>query len=66
MRTLLTRSLESEQGKAGLFNVLVGVGGAIGCLIGPLIANTYGFIYVFLTASATFFLSHLAFRTFAQ
>ncbi len=54
------------QGKAGLFNVLVGVGGAIGCLIGPLIANTYGFIYVFLTASATFFLSHIAFRIFAQ
>jgi len=54
------------QGKAGLFNVLIGVGGAAGCLTGPLIAETYGFLYVFLVASAIFLLSHLAFRIFAQ
>jgi len=54
------------QGKAGLFNVLIGVGGAIGCLIGPLVANSYGFPYVFVTAGLVFLLSHLAFRIFAQ
>jgi hypothetical protein len=54
------------QGKAGLFNVLIGVGGAIGCLIGPLTANTFGFFYVFLTAGVIFLLSYLAFRIFAQ
>ena len=54
------------QGKAGLFNVLIGVGGAVGCLIGPLVAGTYGFFYVFLTAGIIFLLSHLAFRIFAQ
>mgnify|MGYP000276714527 CR=1 FL=1 len=54
------------QGKAGLFNVLIGVGGAVGCLIGPLIANTYGFLYVFVVASAIFLLSFLAFRIFAR
>jgi predicted MFS family arabinose efflux permease len=54
------------QGKAGLFNVLIGVGGAVGCLIGPLIANSYGFLYVFLMASIIFFLSHFAFRIFRQ
>jgi len=54
------------QGKAGLFNVLIGVGGAVGCLIGPLVADTYGFFYVFLTAGIIFLLSHLAFRIFAQ
>jgi MFS family permease len=54
------------QGKAGLFNVLIGVGGAIGCLIGPLVANSYGFFLVFLTAGFTFLLSHLAFRIFAR
>jgi MFS family permease len=55
-----------SQGKAGLFNVLIGVGGAIGCLIGPVLADTYGFLYVFLTAGVTFLLSYLAFRIFAQ
>jgi MFS family permease len=54
------------QGKAGLFNVLVGVGGAIGCLIGPVVANTFGFLYVFLASGAIFLLSHIAFRIFAQ
>jgi MFS family permease len=58
------------QGKAGVFNVLIGVGGAIGCFIGPLIAQTfgdpYGFLYVFVVASAIFFLSFLAFRIFAR
>ncbi len=54
------------QGKAGLFNVLIGVGGAIGCLIGPLVANTFGFFYVFLTAGVIFLLSFLAFRIFAK
>jgi MFS family permease len=55
-----------SQGKAGLFNVLIGVGGAIGCLIGPVIAENYGFLFVFLTAGVTFLLSYLAFRIFAQ
>jgi len=54
------------QGKAGLFNVLIGVGGAVGCLIGPLLANSYGFLYVFLMASIIFFLSYVAFRIFRQ
>jgi MFS family permease len=54
------------QGKAGLFNVLIGVGGAIGCLIGPVLADTYGFFYVFLTAGIIFLLSHIAFRIFTQ
>ena len=54
------------QGKAGLFNVLIGIGGAVGCLIGPLVAGTYGFFYVFLTAGIIFLLIHLAFRIFAQ
>jgi MFS family permease len=55
-----------SQGKAGLFNVLIGIGSAVGCLVGPLIANTYGFLYVFLAASAIFLLSFLAFRIFAS
>jgi MFS family permease len=55
-----------SQGKAGLFNVLIGIGSAVGCLVGPLIASTYGFMYVFLAASAIFLLSFLAFRIFSS
>jgi len=54
------------QGKAGLFNVLVGVGGAAGCIIGPVVANNYGFVYVFIMSSIAFLLSYIAFQIFAQ
>jgi MFS family permease len=52
------------QGKAGLFNVLVGVGGACGSFIGTFLAQTLGFIYVFLIAGITFFLAYVAFKIF--
>jgi MFS family permease len=54
-------------GKAGLFNVLIGLGGACGSFIGPFIAQTFGtlgFTYVFITAGVIFFISYLAFRIF--
>jgi MFS family permease len=57
------------QGRSGLFNVLVGVGGALGCLVGPLLAGasgTSGFLYVFLISGAVFILSYLAFKIFAH
>jgi MFS family permease len=54
------------QGKAGLFNVLVGIGGAAGCLLGPLIAATFGFLHVFLVSTVIFLLSYLAFKIFTQ
>jgi len=54
------------QGKAGLFNVLVGIGGATGCFIGPLMVASFSFFHVFLVSSLTFFLSYLAFKIFAQ
>ncbi len=54
------------QGRAGLLNVLIGVGGAVGCLIGPVVAENWGFFFVFLATGIIFLLSHLAFRVFAQ
>lgn len=51
-------------GKAGLINVLTGVGGAIGSLIGPLIA-TVGFLSVFVGAGAIFFAAFVFFTIFA-
>ena len=62
-----TLSLSMElipSGKAGLFNVLVGIGGACGSFIGPSLAQALGFTYVFLTASIIFFLAYIAFKIF--
>jgi len=61
-----TLSLSMElipSGKSGLFNVLIGIGGAIGSFVGPLIAaQTVSFAYVFITAGIIFFAAYSAFR----
>jgi MFS family permease len=62
-----TLSLSMElipAGKAGLFNVLVGIGGACGSFVGPYIAQTFGFLFVFATAGAVFLLAAIAFQIF--
>lgn len=62
-----TLSLSMElmpKGKAGLFNALVGVGGAAGSFIGPFLAETLGFAYTFLTSGIIFFLTYVAFKIF--
>jgi len=62
-----TLSLSMElipAGKAGLFNVLTGVGSACGSFIGPYMAQTLGFAYVFMMASVLFLLSYIAFEIF--
>ncbi|MEM3010916.1 MAG: MFS transporter [Candidatus Bathyarchaeia archaeon] len=60
-----TLSLSMElipAGKAGLFDVLVSLGGAGGAFLGPFTAQTFGFIPVFFLSGATFFLAYVAFR----
>ena len=52
-------------GKAGTFNVLIGVGGAFGSFVGPLIAQTFGFLHVFAAAGIIFCLAYAAFKFFA-
>ena len=62
-----TLSLSMEfipAGKAGLFNVLLGIGGASGSFIGPFLAQTLDFMYVFLIAGILFFLAYIAFKIF--
>lgn len=54
------------QGKAGLFNVLIGIGGAVGSFIGPLMASQFGFLHVFLSSTAIFVSSFVAFKFFAD
>lgn len=65
MFLIYTLSISMERlpaGKAGWFNVFVGIGGAFGSLVGPFIAQTFGFFYVFVTAGAGFFFAYLAFK----
>ncbi len=54
--------------KSGLFNVLIGVGGAFGSFIGPFIAQTFGdyfgFFYVFVTAGIVFLFAYVFFEIF--
>jgi MFS family permease len=62
-----TLSLSMEiipAGKTGVFNVLVGIGGACGSFIGPFLAQTFGFQYVFLTSGLIFFLTYISFKIF--
>jgi MFS family permease len=62
-----TLSLSMElipAGKAGLFNVLLGIGGAGGSFIGPFLAQTLGFPSVFLMTGLMFFLSYVSFKIF--
>jgi len=51
--------------KAGMFNVLIGVGGAFGSFVGPFIAQTFGVLHVFAAASIIFCLEYVAFKFFA-
>jgi len=63
---VLSLSMELiPSGKTGLFNALIGVGGACGSFIGPFLAQTFGslgFTYVFVTAGTLFLVSYVAFR----
>jgi len=63
---ILSLSMElMPQGKSGLFNVLVGLGGASGSFIGPLLAETFGFSSVFMASGLIFLIAFAAFKMFA-
>ena len=67
MFLVYTLSLSMElipAGKAGLFNVLMGLGSAIGAFMGPFIAQRFGFLAVFVTALTIFVVAYVAFRIF--
>ncbi len=63
---ILSLSMEMvPAGKAGLVNVLTGIGGAVGSFVGPFIAQGPGFIDVFIIAGVIFFAAYVFFRLFA-
>jgi MFS family permease len=52
-------------GKNGVFDVLVGLGAAIGSFLGPFLAETFGFLPQFLIASAIFLLAFAVLKIFS-
>jgi MFS family permease len=62
--TLLISMEIMPTGQAGLFNVLIGIGGGVGSFVGPFVAESYGFLNVFLVAGTVFLVSYLFFRFF--
>ena len=67
--SVLSLSMEViPAGKAGLFNVLIGIGAAAGSFVGPLIAQTFGypfgFLDAFMVSGVMFILAYVAFKIF--
>ena len=63
---VLSLSMEViPQGKAGLFTALIGTGAAVGCFVGPLIAENVGFEFTFVTSAVFFVFSFIAFQEFS-
>ncbi|MEM3874680.1 MAG: MFS transporter [Candidatus Bathyarchaeia archaeon] len=63
--SVLSLSMELiPSGKAGLFDVLVSIGSAIGAFTGPLIAQLLGFTYVFLFSGIAFLLAYALFKAY--
>ena len=65
--SILSLSMEViPRGKTGIFTGLLGAGSGIGCLTGPIIAETLGFSYTFIASATCFFLSFVAFKIFRR
>jgi len=63
---ILSLSMELvPAGKAGLMNVLIGIGGAFGSFAGPFIAQALGFLHVFVIAGVIFFAAFVFFKIFS-
>jgi len=64
-----TLSLSMElipEGKSGAFTAIIGLGGALGCFVGTYVAESYGFPLLLAVSSIGFFLSYMAFKTYAK
>jgi len=65
--SVLSISMEMiPRGKTGLFTSSLGTGTAIGCFIGPLLAQNYGFSYTFIASATFFYISFVTFRIFTK
>jgi MFS family permease len=66
MVRILALSMEIiPPGRAGLINVLIGVGAAVGSFVGPFVAEAFGFLDVFVGAGLIFFAAFVFFKIYA-
>lgn len=60
---VLSMSMEIiPQGRAGLLNVFIGLGEAVGAYLGPFIVQIYGFTYLLFITATIFLLAHILFK----
>ncbi|HIJ07766.1 TPA: hypothetical protein HA274_00190, partial [Candidatus Bathyarchaeota archaeon] len=52
-------------GKTGIFDVLVGIGGATGSFLGPYLAQMFGYLPQFLIAGIVFLLAFVILKIFS-
>jgi hypothetical protein len=52
-------------GRSGLFDVLVGLGGATGSFFGPYLASVLGYLTLFLVAGTVFLIAYLVLKIFS-
>ena len=52
-------------GRAGLINVLMGIGAAVGSFVGPFVASNMGFLQVFVIAGILFLAAFISFLLFS-
>jgi MFS family permease len=65
--SVLSVSMELiPEGKAGMFNALIGLGGAVGCYFGTYIAQSYNFQTLFIVSGIVFFIGYIAFKAYAR
>jgi len=65
--SVLSLSMELiPEGKAGIFNAIIGLGGALGCYLGTYIAESYNFQTLFIISATGFFLAYIAFKAYAR
>ena len=65
--SVLSSSMELiPEGKAGVFNAIIGLGGAVGCYLGTYIAQSYNFQTLFIISSIGFLAGYIAFKTYAR
>jgi MFS family permease len=65
--SVLSLSMELiPEGKAGMFNAMIGLGGAVGCYLGTYIAQSYNFQTLFIVSGIVFFTGYIAFKAYAR
>jgi MFS family permease len=65
--SVLSLSMELiPEGRAGMFNAIIGLGGAVGCYLGTYVAENCNFQTLFMISGVGFLLGYVAFKAYAR